>query len=334
MPCLGSRAGCTAPQLVAPCFEGMRLEQHRATALVFFALVSGCGGSQRSSSAQAEPTIKVLDAGAEPRQRLRYELTERVPERMEMSFKLRMNGAYTNTVLETGHRSADFPTIKNTARIEVTALGADGTATVNSIVEDVVVLDDFVDPMIRKMVDVEVKAMKGWQGSWHMTPSGRISNVTASVPNAPAAARARLSNVADTLRENFVIFPEQVVGVGASWQVTSQYVVSGVTWERTTTYRLKALTDSAATVAAQSSMHADPQALSVEPNATIRLTSATSSASAELVVPLHGLVATATSQGTSEMNLLIVRGHLRLVSSVQTEAIGSVRPITATGPSP
>ena len=299
---------------------------HRAT-LALVASVAACGGSQRASSVLVEPTIRVLDAGVEPRQLLHYDLTGLVPERMELSFKLRINGEYTNTVLETGHQTADFPTIKNTARLEVRSVGADGTATVSSIVEDVAILDDVVDPAIRRMIDVEVNAMKGSQYSWRMTPSGRIFDVTASAPNASAAVRARLSNVADTIRGNSVIFPDQAIGAGASWQVTSRYVLSGVTWEQTATYRLRDLTDSVATVSAQISMHADSQALSVEPNATTRLTSATGNASAELVVPFHSLVATATSRGASEMSLLVVRGHQRLASSIQTEAFTSMRPI-------
>jgi len=302
-----------------------------ALASGFYAFLAGCGGSQRSSG-HVEPTIQVLDAGSEPRQRLHYDLAENASERMELTFKLRINSAYTNTVLETAHRSADFPTIKNTVRIEVTDIGADGTMTVNSIVEDVAVLDDVVDATMRKTVEVEANAMRRWQRSWRMTRSGRISDIKASAPNDSAAARAQLSNVVETVRESAVIFPDQPLGVGARWQVTSRYVASGVTWERATTYRLKALTDLAATVDAKISMHADSQPLSVEPNATTRLTSATSNASAELVVPLHSLVATATSHGTSEMNLLVVRGHLRFASSVQTEAISSMRPVTAAAP--
>lgn len=300
--------------------------------LLCCALVGSCGGNHHPSRVLAEPTIKVLDAGAEPREHLRYDFRAHSPERMELTFKLRVNSAYTNTVLETGHRSADFPTIKATARVEVSALNADGTATVSSIVDEVAVVDDFVDPAIHAIVDVEVKAMKGSQSSWRISPSGRISHATASAPNASAEVRAHLANVADTMRENAVIFPEQVVGVGASWQVTSQYLLFGVAWERTTTYSLKALSDTSATVEEQTSMRADSQALRVEPRATTRLTSASSNATAELVVRRHNLVASATSHGTSEMNLLIVRGNLRLVSSVQTEAISSVRPIPETQP--
>lgn len=324
------RASTASPR-VALCLEVLAV--HRATTVaVFSALVAGCGGSQHTSGVLVEPTIKVLDAGAEPRQHLHYELTPHVPERVELTFRLRVDGAYTNTVSGTGHRSAEFPTIKSTVRIEVAALDADGIATVNSIVEDVAVLDGVVDPTIHRMVDVEVKAMKGWQGSWRMAPSGRISDVAASAPNGPA--RSRLVNVADTMRGNAVMFPDQAVGVGASWQATSRYVLSGVTWDKTTTYRLKALTDSSATVDAETSMRADPQALRVEPNASTRLTSATANATAELVVPLRSLVATATSRGTSEMNLLFVWGRSRLTSSVQTENISSSRPITGTGTQP
>jgi hypothetical protein len=205
--------------------------------IVAVALVAGCGGAQRASTVLAEPTTTVLDAGAEPRQQLHYDLAAHVPERMELTVKLRITGAYTNTVLETGHRSADLPSIKSIARLEGTAIDADGTATVSSIVEEVAVLDDVVDPTLRKAVDVEVNALRGSQASWRMAPSGRISDAATSAPNASDATRARLTNIADTIRDSAVVFPDQAIGIGASWQVTSRYVLSGVTWERTTAGR-------------------------------------------------------------------------------------------------
>lgn len=293
--------------------------------LVFVAVAFACGGTQRPTVPD-DPAIQIIDAGAEPRSPLRLELTAGRPERMELTQKLRINVAETNTVLESGLRSVDLPSIVRVLRFDVTAIDADGIAVVSSVVEDVKVLDDFVDPKVRAAAQLEANAMKGEKSSWRITPTGRISIIPT-----PSNLRARLgphvASVASTVRDNHVLFPGHPLGVGARWTVVSQHVVSGVTWERTTTYWLKALTDSTATVDAQTSTRANSQALSVEPNASTRLTSATAEATAEIVIPLHGTVATMTSRATGEFNFLVVRRHLRLVTSITAETFSSMRPI-------
>jgi hypothetical protein len=293
------------------------LVQVRALLLV---TAFACGGSQNGAHvAKPEPSITVVDAGAEPRQQIRYELTAHAPERVEMNFKLRINTAFTNTALETGHRSVDLPTVRNVARSEVSALTPAGDAVVTFGLEEATVLDDVVDPAIRKLVVAEVVSMKGWRASWRMTPSGRISDITFDVPNASSSARNYYSTIADSINETAVVFPDTAIGIGATWQVTSQESFFGVQWNRTVTYRLKALADSTAAIDAHMVMHAPSQTLSIEPNATTKLTSGTSNTTAELIVPLHRLMATATAQGTSETNLSIVRRHLRITSTIQTE---------------
>ena len=294
--------------------------------MLLLVMAVGCG-SQAPHVAKPEPSITVVDVGAEPLRGLRYELKPDATERMELTVKIRMNTAFTNTVLETGHRSADFPTIKHVALIKVVSVGADGVATVSSDVENITVLDDVVDPALRTRVEAEVTPLDGSRVSWRMAPSGQISDVAVEAPNATPSARARLSTFADSVRETAVVFPAAAIGIGATWEMTSEQSLAGVTWTRAVTYRLRALTDSSATIDARIVMRAPAQALSVEPNATTKLTSGTSNANRELIVPLRGLVATGTGRSMSQMNLSIVRGRLRITSTVQTETLSSVKPV-------
>ncbi|MDB4956884.1 MAG: hypothetical protein JWO36_4453 [Myxococcales bacterium] len=289
----------------------------------------GCGGSQVVKVAPA-PSITMLDPGAEPRQQLRYVLTARAPERMEMTSKLRMKSAITNTVLETQHRNVDFPSETEVGRIEVTSLTPGGDAVVSFEVEDVSVLDDVVDPAVRSAALAAAGSTKGLRASWRMTPSGLISNVVVEARNASSSLRELLPSITESLHAAAVVFPDEAIGIGARWQVISQQVSGTVTWNRTVTYQLKALTDSMATIDAQMVMHAPSQALSVEPNSTTRLTSGTSNATAEVVIPLRGLVPTLTNQGTTELNFSIASSHLRIISTVQMETLSSVKPVAGT----
>lgn len=126
------------------------------------------------------------------------------------------------------------------------------------------------------------------------------------------------------LRDNTLIYPDSPIGVGGSWRVTSQHVASGITWKRTTTYRLTSVGDSSATIDAHTVMEAAPQALSVEPNVTARISSAKGTTNAEHEVRLDVPVATGSSQGNLEINLLVVQGRLRIVSSIRSETKISV----------
>jgi Family of unknown function (DUF6263) len=159
-----------------------------------------------------------------------------------------------------------------------------------------------------------------------MAPSGVISNIVVGTEH--SHPRKRLANVVESIRDASVVFPDVEIGVGATWRVTSQQTYSGVTWDRTIKYTLKAVSGGAATVVADITMRAGSQALSVEPNATTRLNSATGNATTELIIPLHGLVPTGMTQGTSEANFSIVRGHLRITSTVQSESSSSIKPFS------
>jgi len=244
---------------------------------------------------------------------------------MVLELKLRAHTAFTNTVLEQGDRTVDFPTVRNILRIEVTSITPAGDALVSSVIEGGSTLDDVVDVSLRQRVEADLAKTRGRRASWRMTPTGSVADLALDAPELPAAARQRLLELLDAMPS--VVFPDADIGIGASWQTRSEVSISHVRWQRTVTYRLKALTDSTATVEGVLEGRADSQALSTEPNATMRLTSATARATSELVVPLHQLVGTGRSQGTSETNLQIVRGHLRITSTAQTDTITSMKPL-------
>jgi len=301
---------------------------HRAVRSLALLVAVGCGASTNTQHpANPAPTLSVLQAGAEPRQRLRYELPLHAPERMELSLKVRVTNAFTNTVLETGRRSVDLPTVRIDGRVAVTKITPSGEALVTYELENAVVLDDLVDPAVRRPLEAAMAAMKGWRGSWRMSPSGLLSDIVFDTPNASKSGRNSLSNVDELIPDMSVVFPDAEIGVGATWEVKSRRSMSGVTWERTATYRLRELGASSATVDANVVMHASSQALTVEPNASTRLTSGTVTGSANLSVPLRGLVPTGMSQATSEMNFSIIRGRQRIITSLETQTFVSVKPI-------
>lgn len=298
------------------------LESDMRSHLVLFAFASACS-SGPSHVAKPAPTIVVVESGAEPRLRLHYDPEPGLVEKVETGTKLRVSNTSTNTTLDTGTTTADVPTIIMRGRLEVTGRSRSGDALVSYAIDDVSALDDLIDPRMRKAVEVIKREVKDARATWRLLPTGEVADVNLEAPNATTPPR-ELSN---SVHHLFVRFPEADIGVGAIWQIEYQDTLSGVTWTQKTTYTLRALTDGQATVDVSVAMRAQPQDLSVEPNATTKLTSGEGTASGQAIVPRRGLVASGSSQSANEVNLLIVRGRLRVSSVLRTETFSSVKRI-------
>jgi hypothetical protein len=289
------------------------------------AFASGCS-TRGERVAKPAPIVVVLEPGAEPRQRLRYEPTPGLSEEVEASTKLRITNTFTNTVLETGQRSADYPTTVIRGRLQVTGRSPEGDALLSFAVEDVRTLGDVVDPRVRQQVDAELQRLRGAHASFRLLPTGELADVKLDIRNTP---QERVSRLASSFDEMFVRFPQADIGIGGTWQIETHATISGVKWTKKATYTLRELTDGQATVDVSIAMRAASQALRVEPNATTTLESGEGSTSGQAFVPRHGLVTSGSSQTTTEASFLIVRRHLRISSTVRTETLSAVKRIDA-----
>lgn len=280
--------------------------------VLVIALVA-CGSAQRP--APKPPAITVQDAGTEPRRVLRYELPPDAVERFEMDVKTRTSTAVTNTVLETGHRDLDFPTVQFLGQLSA------NKGRISEEILDATPLEDVTDPTLRELVDHELRAVKGTRASWSQAPSGLRSDISVQAKHAE-----RFPDIAEWVEANAVVFPDSPIGVGAIWRQDSQIVAGRATYDRTVTYTLTALDDEHATITATAHLAAAPQALRVEPNATYELTHAAADDVGEFKIAFHHMVATTTSHGTSDVSMSIVRKQLRLSSTIQSETTMTVRP--------
>jgi len=291
--------------------------------------ISACSGTTRVPNV-SPPRITVLNAGQESRYLLKYTLT-RLRQRMEVSIKIRTDTTVTNTVLETGTQSLDFPTLKVILAVDVTPRVATDMVDVAASVEDATVLDDALDAELRDRMRQYVSGAKGWRTRWRMTSSGATSDLAIEAPaNMPQSFSQDLSNVANSLAANVAMFPDVPIGNGARWQVVTQTAFSGVIWNKTTEYTITQLTSSDALVLeADSVLHARPGALKVEPNATTRLVSGRSSSRSELRLSGHSPVpTTATTQTSTETTILAVRGRLRITATTVTQVLSTIRPVS------
>jgi len=271
-------------------------------------LLGACGGASRSANEPAPaPSLVLVTNGAEPRQVLRFAPPLHVPETYELTVKTRINNTFTNTVLETGHKDLDLPTTKFTIRAEATGATAAGEIDVRLETLDAGVLDDVIDPRVKAMTARQVASLKGKRTSVRAKPSGEGTGFDSSAPSI-----------------RWPLFPDAPVGVGAEWRVVSSTTIDRIHWRIAATYRLRELDEARAVLDCDADMKADGQALSVEPNATTTLKSGSGHATATITVPLHGMVIDNETHTTTETNLLIVQGHLRITATVLTDTISTV----------
>ena len=263
-----------------------------------------CGGAQTPA---AVTPIALLDPGAEPREVLRQQPQLRAREAVAVTTKLRSTGEYTNTVLESARSTLDYPSIVTTEEAIGYSASATSPVVVSAVVSDVHVLDDVVDPRMKAIAQRQAKRLRGTSLSWQLEPSGRTSQI-----------RSSLRDYVPGLLDSWALvpgFPEAAVGIGARWSQTVDTTLGGIRWTQTRTITLTALDDTTASLTIDVNAHADSQALRTEPNSSIRLTSGNVHATGDIRVPLHGLMWTGDIHASTELNLRIVKGHLRVTTT-------------------
>lgn len=287
------------------------------------ALLVACGGGATNANAPEPPSSVVLVSdGTEPRRLVQLDPPLHVPEMAEFNVKTRARNTFVNTVLETGHKDIDFPTVKSTVRIEALGVTPSGELVVQSDNVDISILDDVVDPRVRAMMAKQAQHMKGTRTSWRMKRGGDISDMQVT----PATAFP-VESYGESVRFFTPRFPDVPIGIGSEWRLQRQVTSSRIKWNVSATYRLREVDDTRAILDVALDMKAGEQALSVEPNATTTLKSATGHVTGTVTVPLHGLAFEGEGHVTTETRFLIVQGHLRITSTVESATLMTSKPV-------
>jgi hypothetical protein len=223
----------------------------RASVLVSLALVIACGGRPgqrpeaksvtvaKAQAAEEEPTrvaetstksgdvvtVRLLKPGAEPRSPLRLKFEKGATETMIMVMRMR-----TTSSVAGGDTTTLLPDMVEHLRMRVSDVQPNGSARVEFVVEKAVAKDrPGVAPMVVSAVDTALQGMVGMKGYSIVTDRAVVEDGDVEVPpNAPQT----LVEMADQMRESLTQFanpvPEEPVGIGAQWEVTTYPRSSGV----------------------------------------------------------------------------------------------------------
>ncbi len=283
-------------------------------------VLAACGAPTRGTVASPQSLV-VLERGAEPHRLLRYELTVGTKQRVELTSKSVVAAALTNTTLDVINQRSEFPTVHTRFTLGVAEHG-DGRARVTRVLDDVV-LDADGDPRIASKLRDDAAKQRKITTAWWLTPTGEVLEASGDRTSSRVAVEDLLKLA---VQYDIVRLPNEPVGIGAAWKISSHPRLQGVMWDRVQTIRVRNLTGAEVEVETETVMTAAAQDLVVQPNMTTRLTGATLRMTTKEVLSLRGLATTSYGESSGEINHTVRNRHLKITSSTTIKTVFTTKP--------
>lgn len=165
-------------------------------------------------------TVKLIDAGQEPRRKLRYAFKTGRDEWMRFDLKM-------GVVLSAPNRPpsrADSPMLAIALRLRGDRVSPEGDLSATYAIERTDVGGDPNHPTpAEAQLRAETARLGAIQGHFVVTARGEMKDNTLDIPPAtPPFVRETIESVRDGMRSLYAPLPEEEVGKGARWEVTSR----------------------------------------------------------------------------------------------------------------
>lgn len=180
--------------------------------------------SKPTSSGKArESNVKLLDAGAEPRQPLRFQVqvgdVQRMSMRMVNSTSMRIDG--------TAVPAAEVPPMVLGMRVEVTDIGSDG------VIESTFAYDsadvEGAGATSEQLEEVLEDNLLGVTGELEVTDTGEFVDGDMDIPSGiDPSMRAMLRSIEKQMSGLTVPLPSEEVGIGAVWTAETQTAINDI----------------------------------------------------------------------------------------------------------
>lgn len=170
------------------------------------------------------PVVKLVDAGKAPKRALRYEFKKGAVEWLETDMKMSM----TMVAGDQAAPKATLPSFRLGMKLEAKDVSDSGDASIAfEVVKVDVSKDGNFDPALRQKLEGELNSgIVGLHGSARITARGVNLETEIALPDsASPMAREQVENVRDAVRQVYSPLPEEEVGSGAKWDVTSRVLL-------------------------------------------------------------------------------------------------------------
>lgn len=190
-------------------------------------LLAACGDD--GPEAGDKPVIEVTEQGAEPRASFAYDLEVGHTETTTMTLDQSIDAGQV----------VDSPALELVLTTEVTEATDDEITAVSTYTGARVVDDD--DPSAAQ-VEAAIEPMVGYRTTTTFTRFGELVDSESEIPDGVTGqVREMLEQLGNQAESLTVAFPDDDLGVGATWTATSALELSGIEVEQTASYELVSL---------------------------------------------------------------------------------------------
>ncbi len=237
-----------------------------------------------------EPTIKLLDAGSGDKIELRVGPKKGAKE----SFEMLMDMDMAMDMGGMGKIPQKLPQMKMVMNATVTDVTSDGIHYDFELAEATV--DKEADPMMVSTIQTELDKMVGTKGKVVVSTRGVTQSAKIEAPEGTSTEElAQFDNMQKSMNHASAPFPEEAVGVGAKWTVSSDLKENGIQMTQVVTYTLEKIEGRTVTLSTALVQNAENQPVaadSLPPGSEATLKSIESTGTGSSVIDLDHLFPT------------------------------------------
>lgn len=210
------------------------------------------------------PQVELLNAGAEPRQQLRFKPAVNSRETTDITINMNILAISVNGK---SLPNVQMPTI--TLKMETVITQVDSNGDIHyqfSYTNADVVTDSTTPPQLVATLRPQLKKIVGLRGSGIVDNRGQIKAYNLVFPETlDQSTKQLLKQMSNSVEQTSAPVPEQPVGIGAEWRVSSSPNQSQISFTQLSTYQLVGLQNHVATIRFTQEQHA------TAPNSTLKL---------------------------------------------------------------
>ncbi|MBA3456573.1 MAG: hypothetical protein H0T42_26020, partial [Deltaproteobacteria bacterium] len=180
------------------------------------------------------PGVQLLNAGAEPRQLLRYRIAKGTTQVIELAL---------DVDIDASGQGGPLPTLVMTSEMVADDVLPDGSTQVRTTITHVVARDRPGSAITATQMTEQTELMRGLVLRGTLAPEGMLRDlhVDAGGRVLPPGLTAQLDTLSKSFEQVAMPLPRTPVGPGASWLYSRTFTQSGMVMTTTTTFKLIAI---------------------------------------------------------------------------------------------
>lgn len=196
------------------------------------------------SAEKAGPVVTLLSKGEGPRRALRYHFEPGQRDTLVMDMVLSMKTTMGGMNLA----QMDMPVTRMKAAIDLQEVARDGSCRYEGRYFDIQTIpDENTDPAFLGAYEKQLQGMVGLVVSGVITERGQQPHTTTTAPEGMSAElQQSLEQMEQSMQNLAAPFPEEKVGVGATWSVFTPIEANTLAGTQTATYELLEFTEDGA----------------------------------------------------------------------------------------